>query len=182
MVREGKPDKVIIATGARQIVPDIPGIDDPKVVQAEDVLRGRADTGMIVLVIGAGMTGTETAAHLAVQCKESVGLVSRRPYIGKGMEGGMRDDLTDCLNKFFVKIITDTALVAVTPEGAKLKSGDKEYIYPCDTIVLGIGAESYKPLEEELKGICDTVVIGDALKARKAIQATREGFVAGINA
>lgn len=182
MVKADKPDKVIIATGAKQIVPNIPGISDPKVVQAEDVLRGRADTGMNVLVIGAGMTGTETAAHLAVQCKESVGLVSRRPYIGKGMEGGMRDDLTDCLNKFFVKIITSTALVAVTSEGAKLKTGDKEYTYPCDTIVLGIGAQAYRPLEKELEGICETIVIGDALEARKALQATREGFLAGINA
>lgn len=182
VVKADKPDKVIIATGAKPITPDIPGISDPKVIHAEDVLRGKVDHGMNCLVIGAGITGTETAAYLAVQCKESVTLVSRRPYIGKGMEGGMRDDLHDILNRYFVNIITNTAFVAVTPEGAKLKSGDKEYIYPCDTVILGIGARSYKPLEEELKGICETVVIGDALEARQALQATREGFVAGIDA
>jgi NADPH-dependent 2,4-dienoyl-CoA reductase/sulfur reductase-like enzyme len=45
-------------------------MDLPNVVLAEDVLRGRADTGMNVLVAGGGMIGSETAAYLCVQCKE----------------------------------------------------------------------------------------------------------------
>jgi hypothetical protein len=35
---------------------------------------------------------------------------------------------------------------------------------------------------EKLIGKCETVVVGDALKARKALEAAREGFVAGLNA
>lgn len=35
---------------------------------------------------------------------------------------------------------------------------------------------------EELKDICETVVVGDAVKARQAIQASSEGFKAGLNA
>ena len=62
IVKKEKPDKVILATGAQPIIPDIPGIDLPNVVLAEDVLRGRADTGMNVLVAGGGMIGSETAA------------------------------------------------------------------------------------------------------------------------
>jgi NADPH-dependent 2,4-dienoyl-CoA reductase/sulfur reductase-like enzyme len=178
----GKPDKVIIASGAKPVIPDIPGIGLPNVVLAEDVLRGRSDTGLNVLVAGGGMIGAETASYLATQCKAGVGLVEMRPDIGMDMEGGIKDDLKDVLNKYFVKILTDTTVVSITDNGAVLRFRDSEYFYPCDTVVLAVGTESYAPLAEELKGICETVTVGDAKEARKAIQATREGFVAGLNA
>ncbi len=182
LVKQGKPDKVIIATGAKPIIPIVPGIDSSKVVLAEDVLRGRVDTGMNVLVAGGGMIGSETAAYLGVQCKSSVALIEMRPEIGMDMEGGIRDDLKDCLNKSFVKIMTDTTLMSVTEEGVRIRQGEAIIDYPCDTVVLAIGTCAYNPLVEELKGLCELVVIGDAIKARKAIEATREGFVAGIEA
>ena len=78
--------------------------------------------------------------------------------------------------------MTNTTLSGVTPEGALIKTGNAERLFPCDTVVLAIGTEAYNPLEKELKGLCDLVVVGDALEARKAIQATREGFLAGIKA
>ena len=182
IVKRDKPAKVIIATGAKPVLPDVPGINGPNVVLAEDVLRGRADTGMSVLVAGGGMVGAETAGYLGVQCKAKVGLMARRSEIGLDMEAGIRDDLKDCLNRCFVEIMTDTTLTAITPEGAFIKTGDTERFYPCDTVVLAMGTKAYNPLEEELRPLCDVVVAGDALKARKAIDATREGFLAGINA
>ena len=181
-VIEEKPDKVIIATGAKPIIPDVPGVKLPNVVFAEDVLRGRVDPGMNVLVAGGGMIGSETAAYLATQCKESVGIVEMRANIGADMEGGIRDDLKDVLNKFFVKIMTHSTLVSITESGVEIKTGGIVSFYPCDTIILALGTQANNTLEEELKGVCDTVVVGDALKARKAIQATREGFVAGLEA
>ena len=180
IVKDEKPDKVVVATGSKPKTPDIPGIDDPKVVYAADVLRGKADTGMNVLVVGAGQEGTETAAFLSVQSKAGVGLVSRRPFVGKGMESGIRDDIMDCLNKFFVKIMVSTELIAVIDEGAMLRDGDREYLYPCDSIVLAVGTDANDTLSAELAGICDTVVIGDAKEARQAINASREGFIAGM--
>ena len=181
-VRNDKPDKVILATGAKPVIPDVPGVDGPNVVLAEDVLRGRSDTGMDVLVAGGGMVGSETAAYLGMQCKTKVGLIEMRPDVGMDMEAGIRDDLKDCLNRCFVEIMTNTTLTGITPEGALIKTGDTGRLYPCDTIVLAIGTQANNPLEAELKGLCDVVVIGDALKARKAIDATREGFLAGLKA
>ena len=182
IVLKERPDKVIIATGAKAVVPPIPGVDLPNVVLAEDVLLGRSDTGLNVLVAGGGMIGSETASYLATQCKASVGIVEMRPDIGMDMEAGIRDNLKDVLYKFFVKIMTDTTVMAITEKGALLKCGDRESFYPCDTVVLAVGTKSYAPLAAELEGVCETVIAGDAKEARKALQATREGFVAGINA
>ncbi len=62
-----KPDVVVIATGAKPILPDIRGADLPHVVCAWDVLSGKADTGKEVVVIGGGAVGLETALFLAHQ-------------------------------------------------------------------------------------------------------------------
>ncbi len=136
---------------------------------------------MNVLVAGGGMIGAETASYLCVQCKEKVTIVEMLPDIANDMEGGIRDDLKDVLNKYFVKILTKTKLAGVTEQGALLDTGCETILYPCDTVVLAIGTKAYNPLEEELKGLCETVVVGDAITPRKAVKAVREGFVAGMN-
>jgi len=40
-----KPDVVILATGGEPSIPDIPGIDNPQVATANDVLLGKIDVG-----------------------------------------------------------------------------------------------------------------------------------------
>ena len=181
MVKEGKPDKVILSTGAKPIIPNVPGMDLDNVVLAEDVLLGKADCGQNVVVAGGGMVGTETAAFLGMQCKDSVTIIEMRDNVALDMEAGIRDDLKDVLQREYVKIITGASLAGATPEGALIKQGNDIALIPCDTVVLSIGTRSFVPLKDELEGIVETVVIGDALKARQAIQASREGFDAGFN-
>ena len=69
-IAAARPDAVIVATGSRPRVPEIPGCDGPNVVFAEDVLLGKAATGPRVVVIGGEMVGCETAEHLAKQGKQ----------------------------------------------------------------------------------------------------------------
>jgi len=54
LVTKEKPDAVIVATGCKPKLPDIPGIEShPHVISAEDVLLEQADVGDKVLVIDA---------------------------------------------------------------------------------------------------------------------------------
>lgn len=182
MVVAGKPDKVIVSSGAKPMMPNVPGIDNPKVVIGEDVLLGKADTGMNVLVIGGGMVGSELAAYLGMQCKDKVMIVEMRDAVAMDMDRGIRTDLMDCLRRCYVDILTGTAIAGVNDEGAILKQGEKEFLFPCDTVVMAIGTRVYAPLAKELEGIVPTVVVGDAVQARQAIQASAEGFSAGLNA
>lgn len=179
-VKKVKPDKVILASGAQPVIPNVPGIHNKNVVLAEDVLLGKSDTGMTVLVVGGGMVGSETAAYLGMQCKSKVTLVEMRDAIAMDMEAGIRDDLKDCLHRCYVEIMTGTSIAGATNEGALLKQGDDITLFPCDTIVLAIGTKAYCPLAEELKHVCEISIVGDAVKARQAIQASNEGFAAGL--
>jgi 2,4-dienoyl-CoA reductase (NADPH2) len=57
-------DEVILATGVLPRVPDIDGIDHPKVLSYLDVLRDKKPVGQSVAIIGAGGIGFDTAEYL----------------------------------------------------------------------------------------------------------------------
>lgn len=58
-------DEIIIATGVRPRDPAIPGQDGPNVLSYIDVLRGHAEVGPRVAVIGAGGIGFDVSEFLA---------------------------------------------------------------------------------------------------------------------
>jgi 2,4-dienoyl-CoA reductase (NADPH2) len=61
----GKYDEVVVATGVRPRVLDIPGIDDPRCVSYIDILMGRVQAGHRVAIIGAGGIGFDVAEYLS---------------------------------------------------------------------------------------------------------------------
>ncbi len=56
-------DDVVVATGVAPRVPDLPGIDHPKVVSYADVITGAVAVGARVAVLGAGGIGVDVS-HL----------------------------------------------------------------------------------------------------------------------
>jgi len=72
LVVKERPDTVVVATGCRPVLPEIPGIEKhPNVVFAEDILLERVDIGTKVVVIDAetrkdlGSLGSFTADYVA---------------------------------------------------------------------------------------------------------------------
>ena len=57
-------DHVVLATGVRPRIPDVPGIDAPGVVGYADLIAGRATAGARVAIIGAGGIGFDVAELL----------------------------------------------------------------------------------------------------------------------
>ena len=58
-------DEVVVATGVLPRDPKIPGQDAPNVLTYLDVLRGRAQVGRSVAIVGAGGIGIDVAEYLA---------------------------------------------------------------------------------------------------------------------
>lgn len=58
-------DEVILATGIKPRMPEIEGIDHPKVLSYIDVLRDKAEVGKKVAVVGAGGIGFDVSEYLS---------------------------------------------------------------------------------------------------------------------
>ncbi len=62
---DGGYDAVVLASGVRPRLPDIPGIDHPKVLRYDEVLSGAKVPGRHIAIIGAGGIGFDIAEFLS---------------------------------------------------------------------------------------------------------------------
>ncbi|HLZ18867.1 MAG TPA: FAD-dependent oxidoreductase, partial [Smithellaceae bacterium] len=83
ILREGKPDFVILATGGEKIVPPIPGIDREFVCDAWQILDGRIAPKENIVVIGGALIGMEVADFLTQKGKAVtiVEMLKRSPVL-----------------------------------------------------------------------------------------------------
>lgn len=63
----GRYDEVVLATGVRPRIPDIPGIDHPMVLSYAELVREEKPVGKRVAVIGAGGIGYDVSEFLTVE-------------------------------------------------------------------------------------------------------------------
>ena len=173
-------DAVIVATGARPIIPSLPGADKPIVSTAAEVLRGSKPTGEKAIVVGGGLVGCETALWLARQGK-SVTLVEMldelmmtdppTPHVTKLM---IRDMLA--LEK--VEIITGARLVEIHDTGVRCLNGDSREINPAaDSVVLSLGLSPDRELYQRLMWTTPHLyLVGDAREARNVMGAIWDAY------
>ena len=67
----GSWDAVVVSTGVRPRKPDIPGIDHPKVLYYDEVLRGERIPGATVALIGGGGIAVDTALYLTTPAHDT---------------------------------------------------------------------------------------------------------------
>lgn len=207
-IRRGKPEVVIVATGAKPIVPEIKGVELKNVVSAWEVLEGKATIGREVVIVGGGAVGCETALHicesgtisaetlkfLAFQRAESwevlerlitkgwrrVTIVEMLERIGQDIGISTRWAMVQDLHRLGVKVITGAKAKEIQPDGVLVQRGEKEEKIPCDTVVLAVGSRAMDEISEKIVGIVPEVhVIGDAKNPRKALDAIWEGYEVG---
>lgn len=176
------PDAVILAVGGVPFVPPIPGIDNNKVVSATDVLAGREKVGQNVVVAGGGLVGVETASFLGYYGK-NVTLVEMLPEITYDMTSAIKYHTQKHLVDYGVNIQCGTKIISIDDEGVYMEDCSNEKIkIKCDNVCLALGYRSNTELFEKLKGKIENVfLIGDAKKPHNALDATSEGYLAGLS-
>jgi len=209
LIREINSDAVVVATGARPVLPDIPGIAGQNVVQAWDLLDGRAGTGERVVIVGGNAVGLETALYLANQGTLSsealhflmanraesietltellnrgikeVTVVEMTKKAGNDIGLTTRWTVTGELKRLGVRVITETRAVGITPEGLEIERKGGIDLLAADTIVIAAGSRSENSLVDKLKGLIpEVLMVGDAKTPRNALEAIREGFEAAL--
>ena len=196
---------MILATGAESITPPIPGVDRSDVVDAWDLLAGKASAQGRVVVVGGGAVGVETALmlaeegtlpaetlkfllihgvedadelrRLAIEGTNRVTLVEQLKKVGQDVGRSTRWTFHQGLSKLGVEVMVTTKVLDIGDEGVVVEQEGATRTLPADVVVLAAGARSYNPLQAELesKGL-DVHIIGDAQKVGNAFDATHAGY------
>jgi len=138
-------DEVIVATGARARKLPLPGLDDPRVIEAIEYLTGVKQAGERVVIIGGGLTGVEIAYDLALKGKRPA-IVEMLPDILQvpGLCAANSNMLREIIRYYGIPVYTNTALAGVTGEGGfsvrvKAKDAAEETLLPADSCILSVG-------------------------------------------
>jgi 2,4-dienoyl-CoA reductase (NADPH2) len=207
-VDQEDPDEVVLATGAVPISLPIPGVDLPHVVQAWDVLEGKARTGRRVVIIGGGAVGVETALllaekgtlsgdalkflllnkaeapedlfELASRGSKEVVVLEMIDKVGKDIGRSTRWGMLQDAARAGIEMRTVARALEISETAVKIETAEGVEEIPADTVVVAAGAKAYNPLQEALekKGV-SVRVIGDASTPAKAFEAVHQGFAAG---
>lgn len=181
----GKPDAVILATGARSQLPAIEGIEDSHVVDSWSVVRGEANVGASVVIwdwrcdwVGLGL------AQMLAQNGCHVRLAVNGMVAGERIPSMVRDYAIGELHKLGVEIVPYMRLFGADADTVYFQhvtSNEPVVMEGVDTLVSNHAPRRCAELGGELaaRGI-ETTLIGDCLSPRTAEEAVLEGLKAGM--
>lgn len=184
LIREKRPDSVIMAIGAEPFVPAIPGSDLPHVMLAADV-----DTGMVrpegdVVVIGAGLTGMECAVELAMEGRK-VSIVDVVPaeHWYDNMTGNIKASLSYRVDYYGIEKYGNAKVAEITETEVRLNTADGAVSIPASAVVMATGMRPNGTLLDELCSVERfTRRVGDCNKVSDLLHAVHSGFQAAIDA
>jgi 2-enoate reductase len=176
LVQRAAPDVVIVATGARAALPPISGWQDNNAITAVDLLRGREKVGQKVLVIGGGLVGCETAAHLALNGKK-VTIVEMLHRIMRGENRANQQQMIRMLSEGGVMVLTSSEVLEITDRGVVIRQNDDQHELETESIVVATGLVANTGLQGELQDkFPEVYAVGDCVKPRKVLDAIWGGF------
>jgi NADH dehydrogenase len=135
-------DRLVLAAGSAVVKPDLPGLAD----SAYDVdtfdgamrlhehlatLDAADPAARTAIVVGAGLTGIETASELPGMLTATLGedvvpqvlLIDHHPYVGSDMGDSARPVIEEALADNGIETMTGVRVTAVDEHGATLSSG-----------------------------------------------------------
>jgi len=184
LVRDLRPDVVVLATGARPQAPWWAGGLE-RIVDVRDVLEGRAaPVGRVVVVDDLGFHQATSVAELLADRGCRVRITTSGMVVGQDL--GITLDMETFNARAAEKGIeqtTDEVVLGAAEEGGELRlqvlrhtTGESTEV-PCDWVVCATHQEPEERLWHELSGVDSFAVhrVGDCLTPRRAHAAVVEG-------
>lgn len=176
-------DQIILACGAKPIIPNVPGVDSSNVVTSHQIISGEKNVFGKVAVVGAGMVGLECAEKLcAADCK--VTLIDMQEKVGNGIFSIIADDLMSRILPYDPEILTSCALREITADGAKvvdLKTGAEKEVH-ADYVVLSLGVAPDRKISEGFRAAFgNLLIVGDSRAPGRIPHAIRDAYIKTIS-
>lgn len=209
LIKEKQPDYLIIAEGAEPFIPQIKGIDDPKILSAWHVLRHNPRLDKQVAIIGGGSVGLETALFVAakgVLPKEMLHFLfiynavpherlrellfkgtskatvfEMLPKAGRDVGKSTKWVLLNNLKRYGVTIKTSAKVISLDDGWVTYEKNSQTQRQYFDHIILASGSRSCQTLSQQVSDLgIPFTCIGDSVKIGKLNDAIHGGFLAAM--
>jgi 2,4-dienoyl-CoA reductase-like NADH-dependent reductase (Old Yellow Enzyme family)/thioredoxin reductase len=180
-VEQEKPDAVVVATGSVPMALEVPGVKNQNVVQAVDLLSGKAQAGNRVVVVGGRLRGMEVALKLAQEGKRVT--ITTKKALGENgvyLDRCLVRELRNRLIELGVCLFTQSPVHEIRENGLFIEYNRDLVFLRADTVVLAVGSMSENRLAWELEGVVQELyTIGDCTEPRDALDAIHDGARVG---
>lgn len=176
-------DAIFVATGSKSVMPNIPGIDNKKVVDVVDIHKNGMPEGERVVICGGGLSACDTAIEYGAKGGRKFTIVEMLPQLASDVMVVNKISIDRLLNEYGVEQLTSTKVVGITDEGVEVEHEGEKRVIPADVIVAAFGRGRSLELADAVQNEypTKTVIIGDCMKPAKAGNAIREGFYAAMS-
>lgn len=176
-------DAIFVATGSKSFMPNIPGIDNKKVIDVVDVHKNGMPEGKNVVICGGGLSACDTAIEYGKAGDRHISIVEMLPDVGNDVMVVNKISVDRLLKEYNVELLTSTKVVGVTDEGVEVEHDGAKRIVPADVVVAAFGRARNLELADAIENAypTKTTIIGDCMKPAKAGPAIREGFYAAMS-
>ena len=172
------PDAVIVAVGAEQIVPKIPGTE--KAMMAFDVFGHEDRVGKRVVIVGGGAVGVELGIHLNSLGHECT-ILEMGEYIVAKAQLTERTAYLNAMREYKVNYLENATCTEIMDKSVRVSTPEGSRELEADTVIIAVGT---KPLERERDRFIDTafdvINVGDCVEASTIVHAVHTGFDAGL--
>lgn len=161
MIREMDPAAVFLCAGGRPIIPNLPGIDSDKVVLASDVISDKKQVSGKIVIVGAGLTGLETAEKLfREKAASDITVIDMVPQIGASMYPAIFVDVTHQMEGEPLTLLPSRKLKEITAAGviAENTAENKEEAIQADYVILAMGTRVDSEMIKSYEDAFDRVV------------------------
>lgn len=157
------PDEIIIATGSKPFIPNIPGVDGKHVYEARSIMGSNKYVPEDnIVVIGGGMVGLETAEILHAQGKK-VFIVEMMDQVGKDLAMHVVPYIRHFLDDNKVPVYLNSKCVNIGDNYIEVEKDGKREKIQCGAVVIAVGAKSNTEVENLVKETGKEYhIIGDA--------------------
>jgi len=185
-VLEEEPDIVVLATGSKQVIPQIPGLKREFFYTACELLenKDKIDLGERIIILGAGLVGCELGWYLSLREKKvKIFDVLSLDEILQDEHSTNRFYLLYNLKEQNVPILGSRKILKLEDRKAIFERNDeKKEDYPFDSLIICVGFKPRDDLLSELKKSSfkgEIYTVGDCVEPRNFYYAIHEGAKLG---
>ncbi|HEY9059269.1 MAG TPA: FAD-dependent oxidoreductase [Pseudobacteroides sp.] len=135
-------DKLVLATGAKSVIPPIPGVEKSNVFTLRNIIDMNKIATYIAenipqkaVIVGTGFIGLEVCENLSDIGLE-VTLVEKLPQVTPGLDSDMAVYVEAHLKSKGVKVLTNSGVIEISDNEVFLSNGEK---IPADIIIIATG-------------------------------------------